>query len=230
MSTIPRLSLSDGCLYNCKFCCVEKTIKEYSRSRIIQQCGEMGNLDFELVYLNDKTFGQAKNHKLLPELLELLAFVNPNFKGFIIQTTATNFLRLSNEVLACVAYVELGIESFNDSILKAMNKPHKETIIQAACDKIRNIQAQGQNIKLIPNILVSLPGETTVTYQKTLDFLKENSNIISHINVYSLAIYDNTKLNAELPHTESDKNENNIDKSWSNTELDNWFMEGIKNA
>jgi len=225
--TIPRLSLSDGCLYNCKFCCVEKTIKEYSFLDIMAQTFGMTDLDFEPVYINDKTFGQAKNHTKLPEIYRKIKTQNPNFKGFIIQTTATNFLKLSPEVLACIAYVELGIESFNDDILKAMDKPHREKNIVDACWKIFAENLKGNNIKLVPNILVSLPGENDFTYNRTLNFLEDHSEIISHVNIYLLAIYDNTKLSAELDHNESDKNENSLNKSWSDNKTGNWFYSGV---
>ena len=230
IGTIPRLSLSDGCLYRCKFCCVEKTLKEYTLEATTQNIDAMRDLDFELVYINDKTYGQATNHRWVKGFFYYIKSFNPNFKGFIIQTTAVNFLKLDSDLMPFIAYVELGVESFNNNILKAMNKPHREKQVKDACWKIFDLQTQGLNIQLIPNILVSLPGETKATYQKTLDFLKNVSKIVSHANIYSLALYPGAALETELVHTEQDKNENSVNKSWSNPGLDNWFMKGIKNA
>lgn len=64
--TVPRLTLSTGCLNKCKFCIVEREIKEKSKRDIIKQIRAFKPLKFKLIYLNDKTLGQAGNYKLLP--------------------------------------------------------------------------------------------------------------------------------------------------------------------
>ena len=215
MSIIPRLSLSEGCLYRCAFCTITKQIVEHSYEDIIQQVYAINDLTFELVYINDKTFGQAKNHNLLPELYKKLRFYNPYFQGFIVQTTATTFCTLTPEVLACIKYVELGVESYNDEILHKLHKPHTTTWINKAC-----LKALNEGVKVIPNLIVSLPGENETTYSNTINFLKRNAHIISHVNIYSLVVYNDTELSAKLSAKLEDNNENNYSKPWNNALLD----------
>lgn len=223
---IPRLSLSDGCLHHCKFCCVPKGIKEFDNDYILNQIFQITKyLKYKLIYINDKTFGQVKNHKLLPYLYNMVKTVNPEFLGFIIQTTATKFPMLSDDILKCIAYVELGIESYNDDILRGMNKPARCKSI----DKCMDI-AKENKIKVIPNIIIGFPQETVETYTNTLHFIVENKDIISHCNIYNLAIYEGTALSKEVLHNpESDCNENTANKSWNvgKEDLVTWFSDKL---
>ncbi len=212
-STIPRLTMSDGCLHSCVFCSVPKKITEKTLDEILQQVDAFaGILNAELIYLNDKTFGQAKNHKLLPEVYRHVKETNPNFQGFVIQTTAAQVSKMDPEFIrdAGIKYVEIGLESFNDPILKAHRKPANEKLINAAAETVREAGAT-----LIPNIMIGLPGETADSYRKTLTWLKRNADVISHANIYNLAVYDEAELSKRLkPTTVTDQNENVIEKSW----------------
>lgn len=211
--TIPRLTLSDGCRHQCTFCCVPKKVDEKSREEILQQADAFAeHLPSDLIYLNDKTFGQAENHAMLPELYQRIKAKNPGFKGFVIQTTAAQMKRFTPDFLknAGIRHVELGIESVNDPILRAHKKPATEALIEEAANKVR---ASGAS--LIPNIMVGLPGEDRTTYQRTLDWLNRHRDIISHVNAYNLALYDDSELGKKLQVISAgDRDENVQQKSW----------------
>jgi len=211
---IPRLTLSTGCLHVCSFCSVPKKLEERSPAYIMRDIDAMADLRFRLVYINDKTFGQAKNYPLLATANELLKRQDDNFLGFIIQTTPLRaakpgFAKFLAE--AGVKYVELGIESYNDPILRAMHKPSSEK----KCDEAA-LALRMEGISLVPNIMVGLPGETPATYARTLKWLQDNQEECSHINLYNLAIYHGTPLATQLvPQWKEDQDENVIQKSWS---------------
>lgn len=213
MKTIPRLTLSDGCRHNCTFCCVPKQVDEKSREEILQQADSFAtHLPSDLIYLNDKTFGQAKNHAMLPEIYQRIKAKNPAFKGFVIQTTAAQMKRFTPEYLkaAGIKHVELGVESVNDPILKAHKKPATEAIIEDAANKVRAAGAS-----LIPNIMVGLPGEDRTTYARTMAWLQKHKDIISHVNAYNLALYDDSELGKKLQVINAgDRDENVQSKSW----------------
>lgn len=213
MKTLPRLTLSDGCRHQCTFCCVPKQVDEKSREEILQQADAFAaHLPSDLIYLNDKTFGQAKNHAMLPELYQRIKAKNPAFKGFVIQTTAAQMKRFTPEYLkaAGIKHVELGVESVNDPILKAHKKPATEAIIEDAANKVRAAGAS-----LIPNIMVGLPGEDRTTYGRTLAWLQKHRDIISHVNAYNLALYDDSELGKKLQViNDADRDENVQAKSW----------------
>lgn len=202
--TMPRLKMSEGCRNKCAFCSIPKKVIETSKETIDQQVKDIVQLKAKLVYLDDKTFGEAKNHETLPELYRKIKEANPDFSGFVIQTTAPQMLKFTPEFLkeSGIKYVELGIETFNDNILKALHKPTTEKISQKATDYLRE-----NGIALIPNIIVGIRvkdangkwiEESLSTYKKTLDYLKENKDIISHLNVYNLSLYEGTEINSDL--------------------------------
>lgn len=211
--TVPRLTMSDGCKHFCAFCTIPKTVTEVSPEAVMQQADAFAkDLPSKLVYVNDKTFGQASNHTMLPEVFDRIKAKNPNFEGFVIQTTAAQMKKFTPEFLkdSGIKYVELGIESYNDPILTSMKKPANEKIINEAVDKLRKAK-----ISLIPNIMIGLPGETADTYSRTMQFLNSNQDVISHANIYNLAVYDETALAKELKTaTAADKDENIMQKSW----------------
>jgi len=220
--TIPRLCMSEGCLHKCAFCVVPKDVKPKSKEHIDQQIAGFKNLDYELVYLDDKTFGQAENVAYLVDAYTAIKKNNPKFKGFIVQTTAPAFLKLDPEIIknSGIKYVELGVESYNNDILKRVKKPHTTELIDQAIEKIREMELQ-----FVPNIIVGLAGKTSdgkiwsenaKTYKNTLDALKKNEDIISHVNVYNLATYEGTVLGEQLgdARVEADVNENAVQRSY----------------
>jgi len=209
---IPRLTMSKGCLHKCAFCTIEKQLVMPSSDDITQQADAIAQLGSKLVYLNDKTFGQAKNYQDLAELNTRMKEKNPNFQGFVVQTTAAQLGKIPSEWLAKsgIKYVEIGVESYNDPILKAMHKPATESLINKTVDKLRQ-----NNITMIPNILIGYPGETAETYAHTLQFLQDNRDIISHANIYNLALYENTELGKTMTTASpGDFNENVLEKSF----------------
>ena len=134
--------------------------------------------------------------------------------AFIIQTTTGQLLNLSNDFIKCahIKYIELGVETFNDNILKQYHKPSSEILCIKAFEKIRNL-SYITNIKVIPNIIIGMPEETTYTYRKTLLFLFDNKDITSHFNIYNLAIYDNTKLAKRIKPSDNNSNELKVNSS-----------------
>ena len=219
---IPRLTMSKGCRHKCAFCIVPKTVEETSADVVRQQADAIANLGSKLVYLNDKTFGQASNYKQLAEINQQILAKNPDFKGFIIQTTAAQLKVMPADWLKTsgIKFVELGVESYNDPILKAMHKPASTKLINEVTDKLRQ-----NGIALIPNIIIGYPNETPETYANTIRFLKDNKDIISHANIYNLALYKDAELGKQvLSISDNDFNENVLEKSFhTNPEIHRQF-------
>jgi len=186
--TIARLTMSTGCSNRCKFCVVPNEVVELPNGQISQQAGAIlsARLNSPLIYIDDKTFGQAETHKWLPAIYCGMKTARQVFDGFIIQTTASQLLKLDDDFLlqSGICYVELGVESYNNEILRAMSKPAREGTIDLAVDKLRRL-----GIKVIPNIMIGLPGEDQYTYADTINWLYGNMSAISHVNVYTYVNY-----------------------------------------
>ncbi len=209
---IPRLTMSTGCKHNCKFCCVDRELKEYSVRDILKQIDAMINLDFKLVYINDKTFGQCKNYKSLDDIRREIKAYNLAFDGFIIQTTAAKCkdLTFCKELKSLgVKVVEIGVETYNDQWLKEYRKPHSCKMIDNA---MVNLFSEG--LKIIPNILIGLIGENLESYRNTINFLEYWNLDIYSLNIYNLAIYADTDLAKETNANSSDTDEMLAQKSY----------------
>lgn len=200
---IPRLVLSTGCLNNCKFCTIEKIIIEKSKMEILQQTRAFKDLDFKLVYINDKTLGQASNYKMLGLVYNKIKKYNPKFKGFIIQTTAgqINKKGFTKELKALKVFTaEIGIESFNNKILQDLRKPQNKTTIIKAIENLKRAR-----IKIIGNFIIGLINENKKTYNNTLGLIKKYIKDFYILNIYNLAIYKDTELDQEIKSKDKNK-------------------------
>ncbi len=208
--TVPRLCMSKGCKHKCAFCVVPKTILTSTKAHIASQLKAFKDLKFKLIYIDDKTFGQADNYTDLVEVNRQIKKFNPEFEGFIIQTTAPSLLKMSDQFVqdSGIQYIELGVESYNDNILSKVKKPHRTKQLD---DAVIMIRRNGK--AFIPNVMVGLTGEgwteTRDSYENTVQFLEKNKDIISHVNIYNLALYEGTELHEQLKDkadTEMDEN------------------------
>lgn len=215
MEVVPRLKMSDGCLYKCAFCTVEKKITTMSQKTIDEQVASLKDLNMKYVYLDDKTFGQADNYEYIIEAGNQLAASVPNFEGFIIQTTSATVKKMEQKdpdffKKARIKIVEIGIESNNDSVLRGLRKPNSEKLNAEAVKILRK-----HGLKFVPNLIIGFENETEQTYENTIKFLEENSDIISHANIYNLAVYEGTELDDKMnARLEADRNENVLEKSF----------------
>ncbi len=206
---IPRLALSDGCTNHCRFCTIPDEIIETDPLDIFLQLDSMRDLDFELIYINDKTFGQCPNYKHLGNMYKFVKEFNPKFRGFTIQTTCQQVCKWSATGVSLknlhVVNVEIGVESYNNYILKKHNKPQNTRTIDTALNILKNM-----GVNIIPNIIIGLPGENRFTYWATLDWLKENKQNFLMLNVTNFVSYDGN----DFPPVEQDFNENSTRRSY----------------
>ncbi len=148
----------------------------------------MRDLDFELIYINDKTFGQCKNYYHLKYIYPSIAAWNPKFRGFTIQTTCYQILKFYGQGVNLkdlgIVNVELGIESYNDDILKKYNKPQNTGTIDMALNILKST-----GVNIIPNIIIGLPGEDMFTYSETLLWIKDNMHRFLMLNVTNFVPY-----------------------------------------
>lgn len=163
---IPRLTLSYGCLNRCRFCIVPHgEVIPVSDDVIFQQMDSFSCLDYRLVYIDDKTFGQCSNYVKLKELGKRC--VNNDFNGFIVQTTSGMVIDKCKDFIDIgVKVVEIGLESYNDGILRRYRKPSSERMVRD-CISV----ASDNGLKLIANIIIGLDGESEDTYKRTYDFV-----------------------------------------------------------
>lgn len=211
---IPRLSLSDGCLYNCAFCSIPRTVTEYTQQQIQDQLDGFAELEFDLIYVNDKTYGQARNWTHLRPIGRGLSKERPNFKGFIVQTTVNMALKHAVEWYEnyYVRYVEVGVEIPNAEFLHKFRKPYSLDQLASMSQMFR----ANPQIGFIPNIIFGSPDDD---YQDTLHWLVSHKDIVRFINPYILSTYEDQKGDiAGVEYNEINSQENTTERTWLDDE------------
>ena len=90
-----------------------------------------------------------------------------DFNGFVVQTTSGIVARNAQYLVDLgVRVAEIGLETYNDKILRAWRKPSSERLVDKAVKA-----AKEAGLLLLPNIIVGLPEETEETYQRTFDYV-----------------------------------------------------------
>lgn len=218
---MPRLTLSSGCLFACEFCMVPRQIKTPPEDKIWEQVESFKPLGFELVYLDDKTFGQAPNWQMIGPIRDEIRKYNPDFKGFIIQTTANvaagDGRKQDGNIEAFdelgVKYTEIGVESVNPATFQAMIKPYHLKHLQTVMEKARDL-----GMPIIPNFIFGHPLDVG-KYDNFIAWTEEHRDIIPAVNVNFLSVlFGAAKLRKQrnLPeaHNVTDLDQNAYRKSW----------------
>lgn len=200
-TVLPRLTLSYGCLNNCKFCIVPHTTSVVVDAVIEQQVDSFRDLNFKLIYIDDKTFGQARNFRIIGQLRERILEYNKDFIGFVVQTTTGMLVRRAQEFKDLgVVVAEIGLETYNDSILKLYRKPSSERMIR------KSIETAGEKgVKIIPNLIVGIPEETEVTYTRTKNFIAGNAENLFGVNFAMYTDYSSPDCVGEVDFAASNK-------------------------
>lgn len=208
---VPRITLSEGCLYDCAFCTISREVVERSGDDILGQVNALRGMWFDLVYVDDKTFGQAKNWPLLKLLGTHIKSYNPYFRGFVVQTTVPMALKHAEEWADSyhVRYIEVGVEHVDAEYLHRMKKPYNVNQLAALMHHLEDV-----NVGFIPNIMFALPG---AEYTPTLAWLRRWRRSISFINPFILCQYGKSKgALVEEADGAHDQDENSMVKSWLN--------------
>lgn len=221
---IPRLQLSSGCTHKCNFCMVPRVVTERPLADIVRDVDSFRGLAFELVYIDDKTFGQAKNWTLLAKLGLRIKLYNPDFDGFVVQTTATQVLRHAEDWAKnyWVRYIETGVETLDDTTLRLWRKPHTAAQCWEAARLIRRLyDYNGYRVKWIPNLIFGIAGDERGPhdYIPTVDAVSEwrDWGIVPFVNPYILTQYADARGKVARSYAgdkPGDSSENTVDKSW----------------
>ena len=214
--TFPRITLSEGCLHNCAFCSIPRKLVERHPVDILTQANTLLPLDFDYIYVDDKTFGQADNYTILLDVWNFITMHKPGFKGFIVQTTvpvATKLLKAGEIEKLHIAALEVGVEIPNDDYLRKMRKPYNLKQLNALHDELRF----HPGLIFIPNIIFGAPGDN---YADTLTYLSAKSDTITFVNPYVLTLYGTAKGDMGITSESSryDVDETTVVKSWLSLE------------
>lgn len=222
---IPRFTLSTGCNFKCKFCTVPTKVQTVEESAVEKQVEALKPLDFSLIYMDDKSFGQAKNWQQVGKVGELIRQYNPDFLGYIAQTPPSLAIRpgfLDEAIEKGLRYLETGVEVADDQYLASLRKPYRLDQLHKLCDIARE-----RDLPLIPNFIMGIPGDT---YAETIKWVAENRDVIALGNMSILATHYGSERGglAYGDNSRQDSDQNAMQKSWLSPADEQRMLEAIQ--
>jgi hypothetical protein len=222
---IPRFTLSTGCSFKCKFCTVPMKVQTVEDTAVDTQVAALEPLDFSLIYMDDKSFGQAENWREVGKVGELIRQYNPDFSGYIAQTPPSLAIRpgfLDEAIEKGLRYLETGVEVADDQYLADLRKPYRLKHLYQLCDMVRE-----RDLPLIPNFIMGLPGDN---YKKTIEWVRENRDVIALGNMSILATHYGSERGglAFGDDSREDSDQNSMQKSWLSPSDEQRMLEAIQ--
>ncbi|SFS78105.1 30S ribosomal protein S12 methylthiotransferase RimO [Paenibacillus sp. BC26] len=183
--TTPRytayVKIAEGCDNACTFCSIP-IMRGKFRSRSmesivaeVEMLAKQGVKEVSLIAQDSTNYGTDLYDKfMLPELLNRVSEVDGiawvrlhyAYPGFftdeLIETIAAN-PKVCN-------YIDMPLQHSEDSILKRMRRPGRQTDTRALVQRIR---ARIPDVALRTSIIVGFPGETNEDFERLCDFVRE---------------------------------------------------------
>lgn len=180
-------------------------------------CSERGSGDFTFKDLNSITLQMEKQRRILerkwPEGLNIAffqSFTNTyadveqlrkiyytalSFENTVGLAIATRADCLSDELLDLLSelnektflWIELGMQSVNESIIEEINRGYSHTVFDAAVHKLKE-----RDIKTLSHIIFGLPGETSESMMDGIRYI--NDKKLFGVKIHSLYIQEDTPL------------------------------------
>ncbi len=189
-ATRALLKIQDGCNVMCSFCLIPFA-RGRERSRIaedlLNEAEVIAALGHREVVLTGVNVGQYRQAGLdlvgLIDRLERIAGIERIRISSIEPTTVTEALleRMASSTKLC-PYLHIPIQSGDDGILSAMNRPYKR---KQYVDLIERAVAAIPDIGLGTDIMVGFPGESDAAFEKTYDLARSLPFAYFHVFTYS---------------------------------------------
>jgi radical SAM superfamily enzyme YgiQ (UPF0313 family) len=223
------LTISDGCLYHCSFCCVKSALKFKVRSKtnILEQISKLKdfygkNLDsYSGLFLGNhdalgadkelicnsaseaySAFGFGKQRKITPFLF---------FFGSVHSLLKSGYELFENlDKLPFQTFINIGLESFDTPTLAQIGKPLVSEEVIKAFDKMLKINSTYENIEVTGNFVIG-KGLSDDHYQSLKELLR---NTIPASNtkgtIYLSPLKDSPKKRELLPLIKEIKEQSKI--------------------
>ncbi len=190
---IAHVPISNGCNNHCTYCVVPFTrgpLVCYSHKEILKEAKQALKKGFREIWL----LGQNVNDYTSPsdssvdfaKLLERVSKIPGNFSIRFISPNPKNFSDELIDVIAnspkIVKYLNIPVQSGDNKILKAMNRPYT---IERYKELVKKIKKKIPNVNLSTDVIVGFPGETKKQFENTVKLFKEIKFNIAYISKYS---------------------------------------------
>lgn len=168
-----QISTGRGCPNFCTFCSWTETLmgRKYRFRSVKNVADEFEFIRDELpeiqeIFIDDDSF--TLNKKRLFEFCDELIKRDINMTWSCLSRADLNYVTMKKMKAAGCRLLDVGYESGNDKILKNIKKG-------VNVDQLRDFTADAKKagLKILADFVIGFPGETALTAEQTIDFIKE---------------------------------------------------------
>lgn len=188
--TRATLKVQDGCTHYCAFCSIpytRNTMASRTLAAVVEEARLLAAQGAREVVVTGVCVGayeDGEHH--LADLLAAVAQVNGIERVRLssiqpIETDETLIETIASYPAIC-PHLHLSLQSGDDSVLKAMQRPYDTAYYR---DLIARLRQRIPGIAITTDIIVGFPGETEAMFENTLRFAQEMAFARTHVFRYS---------------------------------------------
>lgn len=213
--TRATLKVQDGCRYFCGFCSIPYT-RNVMASRpfadVIAEARQMASAGAREVVVTGVCVGAygLETGSGGPDLADVLVAV-ADIEGIArVRLSSVQPVEIPDKLIAAMAahphiapHLHLSLQSGDDTILKAMNRPYDTHFFAETVGKLRALMPR---IGLTTDLIVGYPGETRELFENTLSFAQKMQFARTHVFRYSPRQRTAAEqLKDDVPHEEKER-------------------------
>ncbi len=213
--TRATLKIQDGCTYFCGFCSIPYT-RNIMASRpfadVLAEAKQMAAAGAKEVVVTGVCVGAygpdtGSGGAVLTDVLAQVADI-PGIER--VRLSSVQPVEIPDDLIAAMAahpsiapHLHLSLQSGDDTILKAMNRPYDTAFFAEIAGKLRAVMPR---IGLTTDLIVGYPGETRELFENTLAFAERMQFARTHVFRYSPRQRTRAeKLQDDVPHEEKER-------------------------
>ncbi len=213
--TRATLKIQDGCTYFCGFCSIPYT-RNVMASRpfadVLAEARQMAAAGAKEVVVTGVCVGAygpetGSGGAVLTDVLTQVADI-PGIER--VRLSSVQPVEIPDELIAAMAahssiapHLHLSLQSGDDTILKAMNRPYDTAFFAEIVGKLRAVMPR---IGLTTDLIVGYPGETRELFENTLAFAGRMQFARTHVFRYSPRQRTSAeKLKDDVPYEEKER-------------------------
>ncbi len=193
------IKIQDGCKSFCSYCIIPFTrdkLKSVPPQEVHKTIEDLHGKGFKEIVLTGINLGAyGKDRKEDCSLFTLLKDIQKNKKIERVRISSIEPKRLTDEIIEFFAtsdilcpHFHIPLQSGDDNILKAMNRPYNTLFFKNLILKIKEKMPQAS---IGSDVICGFPGEDEISFLKTLSFIK--SLPLSYLHVFPYSDREGTK-------------------------------------
>jgi threonylcarbamoyladenosine tRNA methylthiotransferase MtaB len=203
----PFLKVQDGCNSRCTYCVVPRARGPSRSVPLLEAAARIDDLaaqGFEEVVLSGIHLGlygvDLAPRATLMDLLHTCLHRVPRLRLSSIEPgeVCADLARLLADSPGICPHLHIPIQSADDEVLRAMNRPYRSTEVR---DLLQDLHRRVPELALGADFMVGFPGETETQFQRTLAFVE--STPLTHLHVFPFSPRPGTAaatLPGPVPH------------------------------